>query len=164
MCSSLFSRLDWLLRRTSSRRRRIGSRSGRPFSPRPVHFGYPLDANGAGLAITNQGDRILVGALLGLPALGIYSVILLAAIVPMAMLTRMTNSLTLAILHNAAAFPAAYEARMKLVGRVFPLIFALYGLGVVTLANILVPIVFGASFHMSKTLLVLLAFSAFFRL
>lgn len=135
-----------------------------PFFAQALRFGYPLMLNGVGLAVTNQGDRMLVGALLGLPALGIYSVILLAAIVPMAMLSRLTNSLTLAILHNAAAFPAAYKARMKLVGRVFPLIFALYGLGVLTLANILVPIVFGASFLMSKTLLVLLAFSAFFRL
>ncbi|MBV9287273.1 MAG: oligosaccharide flippase family protein [Hyphomicrobiales bacterium] len=134
------------------------------FFARAIRFGYPLMLNGAGLAITNQGDRMLVGALLGLPALAIYSVILLAAIVPMAMLTRMTNSLTLAIFYGAAAFRAAYEARLKLTGRVFPLLFAFYGLGVLTLANILVPDVFGASFRMSKTLLVLLAFSAFFRL
>ena len=135
-----------------------------PLFARAFQFGYPLMVNGAGLAFTNQGDRMLVGALLGLPALAIYSVVLLATLVPMAMVTRMTSSITLAVLLNASNFRSAYEARMKLAARTFPLLFAFYALGIVTLANIIVPVVFGDKFRVTSAVLVLLAFGAFFRL
>ena len=135
-----------------------------PLFAQAFRFGYPLMINGAGLALTNQGDRVLVGALLGLPALAIYSVVLLVAIVPMAMLTRMTNSITLAMLHNAANFRTAYDARLKLASRAFPLVFAFYSLGILALANVVVPVVFGQKFRVSNDVVVLLAVGAFFRL
>ena len=131
---------------------------------RAFRFGYPLMFNGAGLAFSAQGDRMLVGALLGLPALAIYSVVLLATIIPMGMVIRMTSSITLAMLHNTSEFRSAYEARMKLTARTFPLIFTFYGLGIVTLANIVTPLVFGEKFRVSDDVIVLLAVGAFFRL
>ena len=39
-----------------------------------LKFSYPLLLGGVGLAISGQADRLLVGGMLGLPALGVYSV------------------------------------------------------------------------------------------
>ena len=53
-----------------------------PLFARAFYFGYPLTFNGLGLAVSAQADRFLVGAMLGLPALGIYSVLMLVTAVP----------------------------------------------------------------------------------
>ena len=135
-----------------------------PHLANAFRFGYPLMVNGAGLAFTMQGDRMLVGALLGLPALAIYSVVLMATIVPVSFIIRITASITLAALHNASELRSAYEARIKLAGRAFPLLFAFYGLSVIALANIVTAFVFGGKFRVSDDLIVLLAFGAFFRI
>lgn len=135
-----------------------------PLLARAFRFGYPLMVNGVGLAVVSQGDRMLVGALLGLPTLGVYSIVLLATTLPISMVLRITSSITLAALLNVSELRSAYVARMKLAARVFPLLAAGYGLGVVTLANIVVPVVFGEKFRVSIDVIVLLGLAAFFRI
>jgi O-antigen/teichoic acid export membrane protein len=143
-----------------------------PFRPRffsphffkAFRFGYPLMFNGVGLAFAAQGDRFLVGSMLGLPALGVYSVVMLAAIVPTSMVCRILNTVTSASLFNSGEIADKWLERVRLFARVSPLIATGYAVGVLTLANIVVPVFFGAKFHLSTLGLSLLAFSTFLRI
>ena len=127
-------------------------------------FGYPLAFNGLGLALTNQADRLVVGALLGLSNLGIYSIVLLVTTVPLMMVSRFTSTISLSALHNSAHRPAVFTARLRLAGSVFPLIFAVYSIGILTMMNIVTPRVFGHQFEVSKSALLILSVGAFIRL
>jgi O-antigen/teichoic acid export membrane protein len=127
-------------------------------------FGFPLMVNGLGLAASSQGDRFIVGSLLGLPALGLYSVATLVALVPMSIFFRFAGTFTFAALYNAAhRTDGSYAARLKIAARLVPLASAVYALGIVTLLNIVMPLVFGSHFTLSMSSVRLLAFVAFFR-
>jgi len=131
---------------------------------RAFRFGYPLMANGTGLAASSQGDRFLIGGLLGLPELAVYSVATLATYVPSSLITRVSSTVTLAQLYNAAKHgEACYCARLRLFARLLPLVAAFFALGVFSLLNIVMPLVFGAKFVLSPTSTALLALSIFFR-
>ena len=131
---------------------------------RAFRFGYPLMANGVGIATSSQGDRFLVGALLGLPELAVYSITTLATTVPLALVGRVISTITLAQLYNAALHEdGRYNARLRLFARLLPLIAAFFSLGVVALLNIVVPLVFGAKFVLSPASTGLLALAVFFR-
>jgi O-antigen/teichoic acid export membrane protein len=135
-----------------------------PLFAKAFNFGYPLMFNGLGLAVSAQADRFLVGAMLGLPALGVYSVLMLVTVVPVGVGVRIANSVTLATLFNRIGEPAAFEARLRLASRAIPLAAAVLGAGVLALINIVVPLVFGRNFLASQWMIVFLAFGAFFRM
>ena len=127
-------------------------------------FGYPLAFNGIGLALTNQVDRLVVGGMLGMASLGVYSIVLLMVTVPNAMISRWTSTISLSMFHNAARIPARFDARLRWSAVVFPLVFSAYAIAIVTMMNIVSPKVFGPKFEVSKMLLVILGFGAFVRL
>ena len=135
-----------------------------PLFVRAFHFGYPLMFNGLGLAVSAQADRFLVGAMLGLPALGVYSVLTVATTIPVGVGVRIANSVTLAMLFNRADEPAAFQARLRLASRTIPLMAAGLGAGILAMINIVVPLVFGHKFVASQWMIVFLAFAAFFRM
>ena len=135
-----------------------------PLFVKAFYFGYPLMFNGLGLAVSGQADRFLVGAMLGLPELGIYSVFMVATLVPIGVGLRIANSVTLPTLLNRTDEPAAFRARVRLVSRAIPLVAALAGAAILALINIVVPLVFGHKFTVSRWMIVFLAFAAFFRM
>ncbi len=131
---------------------------------RAFRFGYPLMANGIGIATSSQGDRFLIGSMLGLPELAVYSVANLATYVPSALITRLSSTVTLAQLYNGAKHDdGRFDARLRLFARLVPLVAALFALGVVALLDIVMPLVFGAKFVLSPASTALLAVSIFFR-
>jgi O-antigen/teichoic acid export membrane protein len=107
-----------------------------PLLAKAFYFSYPLMFNGLGLAISSLADRFLVGAMLGLPALGVYSVLMLVAAVPVGIGAKI----------------------------VIPLVAATLGAGILAMFNIVVPLVFGHSFTASRWMIVFLVFTAFFRM
>jgi O-antigen/teichoic acid export membrane protein len=125
-------------------------------------FGYPLMVNGFGLAASNNGDRFLIGAMLGLPSLAVYAVVTLATIVPLGLVSRVTGPVMLAALYNAGD-RGSYDARLRLAARVLTMVSAFYAVGVASLVNVVVPIVFGEKFTLSPTAAALLAASLFIR-
>jgi O-antigen/teichoic acid export membrane protein len=138
-----------------------------PYFKRAWAFGYPLYPlmfNGVGLAIGGQGDRLMVGALLGLPALGLYSVALLASTIPIGLLFKVIGSINLAALHNASVEDGQFAARLRLYARATPLIAAGYALGLLALMNIAISIAFGRKFVVDDGILVVLAMGAFFKI
>jgi O-antigen/teichoic acid export membrane protein len=135
-----------------------------PLLAKAFYFSYPLMFNGLGLAISSLADRFLVGAMLGLPALGVYSVLMLVAAVPVGIGAKIVGSVTLPMLFNRTDTPAVFQARLKLASRVIPLVAATLGAGILAMFNIVVPLVFGHSFTASRWMIVFLVFTAFFRM
>jgi O-antigen/teichoic acid export membrane protein len=127
-----------------------------------VRFGLPLMINGLGTAASLQGDRFIVGGLLGMPELGVYAIVSLATLMPLSLLSRLGSSALLAGLYNSARTPS-YTPRLRLAAGAVALISGLYALGVVTLLNLVVPLVFGAKFILPQTALVILALAMFLR-
>ena len=135
-----------------------------PFFAKAFHFGYPLVLNGVGLAASQHGDRFLVGSLLGLPQLGVYAVVTLTTIVPLSMVGRIVGTVVLAQLYNAVDRDnPSYAMRLRLYARLLPLVAAFYALGVICLANIVVPLVFGAEFVLTPVATALLGVAIFLR-
>ena len=136
-----------------------------PLFQAAFRFGYPLMFNGFGVGASNQGDRFIVGGLLGLSTLGVYSIATLVTTVPMNMIARMDSTFLLAALYNGSNLSSAiHDARLKLAASLLPLVSAFYALGILTLMNIVVPLVFGQRFFLSREAVALLALAAFFRL
>ena len=128
-------------------------------------FGYPLMINGLGLAATSQGDRFIVGSFLGLPTLGLYSVATLVTLVPMNVVFRFVSTFMLAALYNVVQRnDGSYAARLRLAAGLLPLVGAVDALGIVTLLNIVMPLVFGRQFTLSPASVAFLALGAFFRI
>lgn len=136
-----------------------------PLFAQAFRFGYPLMFNGLGMAASGQGDRFIVGAMLGLPALGVYAVATLATLVPMAVLGRIISTVLLAAFYNARQkSDALYQARLRLAARCVPIFSAVYALGIITLYNIVVPFVFGSKFALSPIATGILAIGTFVRI
>jgi O-antigen/teichoic acid export membrane protein len=125
---------------------------------------YPLIFNGMGLAISANGDRLMVGALLGPSALGLYSVALVAAVLPTSLLFRVMTTINLAAFHNASNWTDRFVARLRLYARATPLIGAGYALGLLALMNPLIGIAFGHRFAVDNWILVLIAMGSFFKI
>ncbi|MGO9428260.1 oligosaccharide flippase family protein [Rhodoblastus sp.] len=132
--------------------------------PRAFKFALPLMINGMGLALSGQADRFLVGSLLGLPILGIYSLISTAVILPTNMVWRITGSVNTALFFNAIDAGKNMARYVALAGHVSAIIGAAYALCVLLLLDLFVPIVFGARFVVSQEALMILALAAFVRI
>lgn len=127
-------------------------------------FGFPLMLNGIGLAVIGQGDRLMVGALMDLPTLGLYAILILAGTVPIGGLFRILGPLQFAGLHNAIAGSSEYSARLKLFSRAIPMIGGCYALFLVAFLKPIVPLVFGARYAISDPLPLLVGLIAFLRI
>ncbi len=127
-------------------------------------FAYPLLANGLGLSIALQGDRFVVAALFDLKILALYSVIMLAVIVPMFLMARVLQSTILARLFHAGANAMRLRLEVRLASSVVAILAAAYAGGVVLLMNPIIALVFGPKFHAGGAAMILLGVGAFVRL
>ena len=136
-----------------------------PFFRQAFRFGYPLMFSGIGLAASNQGDRFVVGGMLGLSLLGIYAVATLVTVVPMLMLGRILSTVLLAAFYNAERHSEEmYNARLRAAAVGIPTIAAIFSLEIVTLYNLAAPLVFGSRFALSPMAVVILAIATFLRI
>jgi O-antigen/teichoic acid export membrane protein len=127
-------------------------------------FAYPLVLSGIGLAVVSQGDRLLVGSVLDVPTLGIYSVLILTITVPASAVTQIFSSLALAGLHNVSDDRERRERRLLLYVRIMLILGVCSAFGLLALMNILVPLVFGPRFAVSNGIVAMLALVSFFSL
>lgn len=135
-----------------------------PYFEKALAFGFPLMLNGVGLAAIGQGDRLMVGALMDLPSLGLYAILILAGTVPIAGLFRIIGPLHFAGLHNAVAGSSEYSARLKLFSRALPMMAGCYALMLVAFLKPIVPLVFGARYAISDSMALLVGLVAFLRI
>jgi O-antigen/teichoic acid export membrane protein len=127
-----------------------------PYVARALAFGLPLLVSGVTAAVIAQGDRFIVGAMLGLEILGFYAVLSLAGLIPISGLIRVLNSLFFAGFHNAHE-KDHFQDRIKLFFGVTPLLAGLYALGIVGLLQLALPLVFGPRFTATDPLIFLIA-------
>jgi len=135
-----------------------------PYFRKALAFGFPLLLNGAGLALVGQGDRLMVGALLGLPTLGLYAVVVLAGLVPISGIIRILGPLFFAGLHNARDVSSKYVARVRLFSRLYPIVAGCYALALIAVLKTAIPLVFGSRFIVSNLAVLVIASTAFFRI
>ena len=129
-----------------------------------VKFGYPLMISGLGTAISSQADRFLVGAMYGMPALAVYSVVILATTLPIGLVFRVMNTLNLAIFYNSASSESIFKRNVQLAKNVSAVVACLYAGGVILLTNIVVPLVFGQKFIISVFGVCLIGLGAYVRI
>lgn len=141
---------------------RINFRS--PLFKTAFRFSYPLLVNGLGLSVAMQGDRFVVARFYDLETLAIYSVVMLAATVPMSLLNRVLQTTILARFYHASAEPERLNEEVKMASSVVAVLAALYAGGVVLLLNPVMGLVFGTKFHADRGAMILLGAAAFFRL
>jgi O-antigen/teichoic acid export membrane protein len=127
-------------------------------------FSFPLLVNGLGLALSSQADRFLVGYFLGLPTLGIYSLISTAVVLPTNMVWRITGGVNTAMFYKVIDSGKDRAPFVALAGFISSAVAAAYSIGVLLLLNIMAPIVFGSRFVISREALMILAFVAFVRI
>jgi O-antigen/teichoic acid export membrane protein len=143
-------------------RYRLSFRS--PWLKKAFAFGLPLTINGMGLAASGQGDRFIIAGMLGLPAVGVYAVTIMATTVPLAMINRITGTTLMAALYNSINADArAHTARVRLAAQLLPMLSAINGMGILMLLNLMAPLVFGKQFHLSPMALIILTFACFVR-
>jgi O-antigen/teichoic acid export membrane protein len=127
-------------------------------------FGYPLMFNGLGLSISQQADRFIVAGLFDLQTVAVYSVIVLAATVPMNLLNRVLDSMILARLYHASSAPARLNREIRAASSLVAVLAALYAGGVILLTNPVVTVVFGHKYQASYWAMILLGMMTFIRL
>jgi O-antigen/teichoic acid export membrane protein len=127
-------------------------------------FGWPLTLNGLILVLAAQGDRMVVGAALGMAELGVYAavVILTTAIVSTAM--QVIAGATLPWLSAVQSDRTALLARHRSLGAGWALTGAVLFPALILLGDDTVALVFGAAFRPPPGLVAAVALAALMRM
>jgi O-antigen/teichoic acid export membrane protein len=134
-----------------------------PLCRNALSFGLPLMFNGIGLAVIYQFDRTLVGYWFGVKELASYAVILSVSVVPANLILAIFQNMGLSYLLSGNDLPIRPERYQLLIG-FYALLATLYTFCMAITLDILVPLIFGASFTVSPTLHVLFIVIACLRL
>lgn len=137
---------------------------GGPLMGKVMRFSLPLMVNGTGNAIMGQGDRLFVGAYLGLETLGLYAVMILTSYVPTSALFHLIGPIFFAGLMNSTGRPDTFETRLKLYSRAVPMLAAIYAVGWITLGKTVIPLVFGARFIVTDAEVLLVGLIVYLRI
>jgi O-antigen/teichoic acid export membrane protein len=126
-------------------------------------FGWPLTFNGALLVTTAQGDRAIVGALVGLPALGVYAVAALVVQSITGTVTAVMNSVALPWIAAAQADPPEARRRHGLAGAAWGLALAPVFPPLMLLGDDTVALLFGEPYRPTPLLMALVAAAGLLR-
>lgn len=141
--SHLVSRTQWRLDWSGSDARTI------------LRFSLPLVPNGISLAFRHMADRLIVGAFMSLTAAAIYNVNMMIALTPRNIIQSFVTSITLPLF----AQHESGERRLKLLYPAWAIALsataALYGAGVICLAEPIVELIFGDHFGVDQTFMTL---------
>ncbi|HXZ15753.1 MAG TPA: oligosaccharide flippase family protein [Roseiarcus sp.] len=135
-----------------------------PFFKAAFKYGYPLAISGLGLAIAAQGDRFIVAGLFDLKVLAVYSVVVLATIVPISAFARFLQSTILARFYHATAVRSWLIQEVRTASSGVAIVAACYSGGIILLGNTVIPLVFGPKFETSPVAMILLGATAYVRL
>jgi O-antigen/teichoic acid export membrane protein len=129
-------------------------------------FGLPLMANGIGLIMLSQFDRMIISNLFGLETLALYSVVFNFANAPISLFMMTFGRVMLPFLVRSQDTPAkSRETSLTAVWSVFA-IAASYTLAVGVLLDLVVPLLYGRQYQVSSglhALVTLIVFSRFCR-
>ena len=141
---------------------RISFRS--PLMTKALRFGFPLTINGAAMALAGQADRFVVGSLLGLKLLGVYSIVSSAVVLPTNMMARIMAGVNTALYYKAMNSEMDKGRIIAASSSFSAIVAAAYATCVALLLNLAVNLVFGARFHVSDGAVVILSLFAYVRI
>ncbi|MGF7151723.1 PST family polysaccharide transporter [Sphingomonas zeicaulis] len=143
LVSHLVSRSDWSLRWSPEDATTI------------LKFSLPLVPNGMSLALRHMADRLIVGAFMSLTAAAIYNVNMMIALTPRNIIQSFVTSVTLPLF-------AQHESGEKRIAGLYPVwamalavTGAVYGAGVICLAEPIVSLIFGPKFSIDQIFMTL---------
>ena len=129
-------------------------------------FGLPLMANGMGLIMLSQFDRMIISNLFGLETLALYSVVFNLANAPISLFMMTFGRVLLPFLVRSQDAPAkSQETSLTAVWSVFAAA-ASYALAVGVLLDLVVPLLYGRQYQVNSglyALVTLIVFSRFCR-
>ncbi len=138
---------------------RWSMRADREMARAAMLYALPLMVNGAGLAALQQGDRMLVGAELGVTALALYGLLITLTLVPVSALFRTFATVALAMMARAGEDVARRRSSMEFLAWMFGAVALGYALGLALLLDLAMVLLFGeryavpAGLHLLATLL-----------
>jgi O-antigen/teichoic acid export membrane protein len=109
-------------------------------------YSLPLTLNGIGLAANSQLDRALVGHWFGVAALARYSLALSLAVVPASIIHSVLNLLSVSLLAQSRADDDGTRTQYDALTWGHAVIALAYATAVAATLDLLVPLIFGASY------------------
>src|SRR5690606_21642007 len=119
----------------------------KPALSRLLVFGAPLMATGIVLFAVGQGDRVMVGSLLGVEELAYYSVAAIIAGGASSLAMRIISALYVPLLSVAHADGANFSRRYRLCGAIAALASFCIVFPLVIAGPTIISILYGASYH-----------------
>lgn len=110
-------------------------------------FGWPIWLSAFPLVGVFQGERLIVGRLLGIEALAAFTVVFMATMVPGLAAAKIANSLMLPLLSSARAQPGRYLSLVRTMSEATSLLAAVYASFFFIAGGRLIPLVFGPAYH-----------------
>ena len=133
-------------------------------SRRLLDFGLPLLANGILLFLAMQGDRVIVGSLLGMHALAVYGAIAILTGGVTLLVNKISGSLYLPILSGSQPGEAVYERRYEFCGAISALLAILTMIVFGTVGAPLAQLAYGKAYDLPPLLVVFLGLQSGFRI
>ncbi len=128
----------------SSRPYRIGFEAA--CMKRLIAFGWPIWLSAFPLVLVYQGDRIIIGRLLGMDALAGYSAAFMIAMVPGLLAAKVGHALMLPLLSAQQADRAVFEQRYIIMCEAASIAAAIYLAGFVIAGGKVLPLAFGPQY------------------
>ena len=114
---------------------------------RIVAFGWPIWLSAFPLVAVYQGDRALVGRMLGIDMLAGYSAAFMLTMVPGLLAAKVGNAILLPLLAQARDSTIEFARRFRLMVEITVLAAALYAAAFIVCGEALLPLAFGPSYR-----------------
>lgn len=120
-------------------------------------FGWPIWLSALPLVAVYQGDRLLIGGLMGMEAVAAYSTAFMLTMIPGLLAAKAGTSMMLPLLSEVRDHRAAFAGRYALMGELTVILAASYLTGFALSGGAVLPVVFGNAYSGLHTLIVCLA-------
>ena len=114
---------------------------------RMLSFGWPIWLSAFPLVAVYQGERVIVGRLLGIEALAAFTVVFMATMVPGLAAAKISNSLMLPLMSATRQQAGRFSRRVRSLSEATTLAASIYAALFIVCGGQLIPIAFGPSYH-----------------
>ncbi len=112
-----------------------------------LKFGWPLMLNGIVLAVAAQGDRLLIGAEVGMAELGIYAAAAMLMTMPTMLMSKVISSLTLPWIAAVQDDPPQLSQRLRIFGAALAVATLVIYLPLMLLGSPVITLIFGEEYR-----------------
>ncbi|RYG98145.1 MAG: hypothetical protein EON58_07990 [Alphaproteobacteria bacterium] len=128
-----------------------------------IRFGLPLLPNGILLGMVAQGDRLVVGGILGASSLAVFSAVLTLCMTPRALMIKLLNNIALPQFLRSTRDAREFDKASRLWLASLALIAALFSIGFICFGALLTRTLFGVQYAPTQIVVVLVGLSTYCR-